>query len=107
MIRIEPDTNGQVLFTSAQFMVAADIIRSLPHLHYDIVEERFKQDSITWARLMLWRWPQNQAPGRNPIRYWIEPNGSVSMEERCDWITPEEWPAWIGTPDKKEHPRDN
>lgn len=102
MIRIEPETNGQVLFTTAQFLEASAIITSHPGMHFDIVEERFKQDSVTWARLMLWRWPHKYGLGRAPVRYWIEPDGRVSMRERCDWITPEEWPAWIGTPDTKE-----
>ena len=109
MIRIEPDCNGQVLFTSAQFLAATEIITADDDsikAHYDIVEERFKQDSVTWARLMLWRWPLERGMGRKPIRAWIEPDGTVSLVETCDWITPDEWPAWIGTPDTKEHPRD-
>ena len=102
MIRIEPDTNDQVLFTNAQFLTAAGLIRLSPNLHFDIVEERFKQDSVTYARLMLWCWPPEYGLGRAPQRAWIEPDGHISMMERCDWITPEEWPAWVGTPDTKE-----
>ena len=95
MIRIEPDTNGQVLFTNEQFMTAANIIRLNPNRHFDIVEERFKQDSATWARLMLWYWPESR--DQYPVRSWIEPSGHASLTEDCTWITPEEWPAWALT----------
>lgn len=97
MVRIEPDTSGHVMFTTAQFLQAAALIRTGPHLHHDLVEERFKQDSITHARLMLWRWPSQYTEQARPVRYWIEPDGSVSLVERCDWITAEEWPAWAKT----------
>lgn len=97
MIRIEPDTNAPVLFTNEQFLQAAGLIRLQPDLHYDIVEERFKQDSVTWARLMLWRWPAQYREGVHPTRAWIEPDGTISMMEVCDWVTPEEWPAWAAT----------
>jgi hypothetical protein len=85
------------MFTSEQLITAASVIAEFPGLHYDMTEERFKKDSITWSRLMLWRWPPEYGPDRYPTRYWIEPAGHVSMMERCDWITPEEWPAWALT----------
>ncbi|UOK18411.1 hypothetical protein SEA_BRUHMOMENT_95 [Arthrobacter phage BruhMoment] len=100
MIRIEPDANGQVLFTNEQFATATRIIALEPDLHYDLTEERFKQDSVTWARLMLWRWPATRQG--IPTRTWIEPDGNISMDEDVDWITDEEWPAWAGTPDTQK-----
>jgi hypothetical protein len=103
MITIAPDTNGSVLFTSAQFLAATEIIMADDHsikLHYDIVEERFKRDSVTWARLMLWQWPADRSG--LPVRYWIEPSGTVSITEDVTWIGEDEWPAWIGTTDTQK-----
>jgi hypothetical protein len=102
MIRIEPDTNAPVLFTNEQFATAQRIIALEPDLHYDMVEERFKQDSVTYSRLMLWRWPATREG--TPTRTWINPDGNIPIDEDVDWITQEEWPAWV---DPDNAPKEN
>jgi hypothetical protein len=59
---------------------------------YDIVEHN---ESGKRTDAWLWVHPVEDAdaPDENPIRHWI---------------TPEEWPAWTGTPDtQKDNSNDN
>lgn len=95
MIRIEPETSANPLFTNEQFLTISQIITFNPAGHYDVVESRFKQDSITHTRVHLWAWPDRR--DETPARWWIEPDGHISLVEDCDWLTPEEWPAWAAT----------